>query len=750
MSDEPLPKSDPAQAPGAAPGKAVTLRAVLSGFALVVSVALLTPINDWLLKNTMMYSQHLAVVVFLFVVLMGVVVNPLLGRFRYRTGEMLVMVAMLLVLGGVASSGLMRVFPPIIVGPAKSLPGSTELVSYIDEDGKVRLPQGPYLGMPEDGTLPDINDPDYRYVIDGFHQGLGAGAPSVTHRAKVTWTDAAGVTRTQTALSGGLGGGEEVLDLEGPIGRALLGQRAGVTVEGPSGAMTVVSVQAPGIPWALWAQALLAWIPLIGSAVICFIAMAALVRHQWVHNERLTYPIANVIVQFVQDPAPGQRLSPVFLQRAFWIAFGIVSIWLLSHPLEQLGLLPFKIPVEIALHQSFGQTSPFNLGYATWAYLTPTLFFSIIGLVFFLPADISFSVWFCFIFGNAIYALVREQGVALEGNLPSKFSMGGWFIECLLILWIGRNYYLRLLKAAFIPTDDPLLRELRPITWAFLLSALGLVLAMTALGAYFSHACIAALCYLGIGLVLGRLVAEAGIPFMQTPLAWNLNGLIYSLTGFAAPMAAMIPLTMLAQTLCADTREHLVPFATNAEYLGEKAGVRRLPWTTISLLVVAVGTVVAGASMLWCAYGQSGQQALDGWWRPGPFMGSLGPVGSHAQGGTPVSDSTYYAYGAGAVTTAGLGVARLAWSWWPVHPIGVLIMASYPVFKIWFSFFIGWLLKVLVMRYGGMQLYGRMKPAAMGLIAAEAAIAGIFLIIGLIAGLVFDYKLPINVRFLPG
>lgn len=746
MSDEPSTIS----APAVAPGKAFTLRALLSGFALVVIFALLTPINDWLLKNTMMYSQHLAVGVFLFVVMMGVIVNPLLGRFRYRAGEMMVMVAMLLVLGGVASSGLIRVFPPIIAGPAKVLPGSTELASYIDEDGKVRLPQGPYIGMPEDGTLPDINDPDYRYVIDGFHQGLGASTPSVSHRATVTWTDATGATQTQMALGGGLGGGDDVLDLDSPIGRAMLGQRAGATVEGPSGSLTVVAVEAPGIPWGVWAQALLAWAPLLGSAFVCFIAMAALVRHQWVHNERLTYPIANVIVQYVQDPQPGQRFSPVFLQRAFWIAFGIVAVWLVSHPLEQLGWLPFKIPVTIDLSPSFGQTSPFNLGYSTWAYLTPTLFFSIIGLTFFLPADISFSVWFCFIVGNVIYALARQQGAVLEPDLPSKFSMGGWFVECLLILWIGRTYYLRLLKAAFRPSDDPLMRELRPITWAFLLSALGLVLAMTALGAYFSHACIAALCYLGIGLVLGRLVAEAGIPFMQTPISWNVSGLIYSLTGFAAPMAALIPLTMLAQTLCADPREHLVPFATNAEYLGEKAGVRRLPWTTISLVVVAVGTVVAGASMLWCAYGQNGHQGLDAWWRGGPFMSSLGPVASHAQGGTPVSESTYYAYGAGAVTTAGLGIARLAWSWWPVHPIGVLIMASYPVYKIWFSFFIGWLLKVLVMRYGGMQLYGRMKPAAMGLIAAEAAIAGIFLIIGLIAGLVFDYKLPIDVRFLPG
>ncbi len=90
------------------------------------------------------------------------------------------------------------------------------------------------------------------------------------------------------------------------------------------------------------------------------------------------------------------------------------------------------------------------------------------------------------------------------------------------------------------------------------------------------------------------------------------------------------------------------------------------------------------------------------------------------------------------------------WAWWPIHPIGFLVFAAYPTYKIWFSFFLGWLCKVLVMRYGGMQLYKRMKSAAMGLIAAEAVIAGIFLIVALIAGLCFDYKLPVQPRFLPG
>ncbi len=746
MTDE-AAKTD-SSAPSAPRRKAFTFRALVTGFALVLVIAAVTPINDWLLKNTYMYSQHLAIGVFLFVVVMGAVVNPLLGRLRFQSGEMMVIIGMLLVLGGVASSGLTRTFSPIVAGPAKVLPGSTEFSSFIGENGLVQLPEGAYIGMPGQ-KLPDINDPEYRYVIEGFHQGLGTKHPSVSHRATVTYQDAAGIEHTQVALAGGTGGEDEVLNLDSPLGRALLGQREGSKIPWEGGTLTVLTVEAPGIPWAIWGRALLVWLPLLGSAIVCFLSMTALVRHQWIHNERLTYPIANVLVQFVQDPLPGKRFSPVFCERAFWVAFAVVSIWLLSHPLNEMGLLPFSVPVEIPLSKSFN-VAPYNLGYASWAYLNPTIFFSIVGIAFFLPADISFSVWFCFIFSNVIYAFMQQRGMAVEPDMPSKVSMGGWFVECILIIWIGRIYYWRLLKAAFMRSPDPLIRELRPFTWAFLASACGLVIAMTALGALFSHACIAALCYLGIGLVFGRLVAEAGIPFMQTPVQWGVAGLIYSLTGFAAPMAALIPLTMLAQTLCADGREHLIPFATNAEYLGEKAGLPRRKWSGTLLLVVSIGVVVAGGSMLWCAYANDGYQNLDGWWRFGPFKDTLVPVANAGQGVNPISEGTYWGYAAGAATTAGLGVARLLWAWWPVHPIGFLVLASYPVYKIWFSFFLGWLIKVLVMRYGGMQLYARLKPAAMGLIAGEAVMTGIFLVIGLIAGLFFDYKLPFNARFLPG
>ena len=70
MTDEPA-KTDPT-AVATPRGKALSVRALVTGFVLVLLFAAVTPVNDWLLKNTFMYSQHLAIGVFLFVVAMEV------------------------------------------------------------------------------------------------------------------------------------------------------------------------------------------------------------------------------------------------------------------------------------------------------------------------------------------------------------------------------------------------------------------------------------------------------------------------------------------------------------------------------------------------------------------------------------------------------------------------------------------------------------------------------------------------------
>ena len=56
---------------------------------------------------------------------------------------------------------------------------------------------------------------------------------------------------------------------------------------------------------------------------------------------------------------------------------------------------------------------------------------------------------------------------------------------------------------------------------------------------------------------------------------------------------------------------------------------------------------------------------------------------------------------------------------WPLHPIGILIVYTYYGSIAWASIFLGWLIKVILVRYGGSRLYRAAKPFFLGMIVGE-------------------------------
>jgi hypothetical protein len=74
---------------------------------------------------------------------------------------------------------------------------------------------------------------------------------------------------------------------------------------------------------------------------------------------------------------------------------------------------------------------------------------------------------------------------------------------------------------------------------------------------------------------------------------------------------------------------------------------------------------------------------------------------------------------AGAVVALSLGALRLRFWWWPFHPAGYLVANSWGMHWFYSAFFVGWLAKTLVTRYGGLRLYRHTVPLAIGPIGGE-------------------------------
>jgi hypothetical protein len=89
-------------------------------------------------------------------------------------------------------------------------------------------------------------------------------------------------------------------------------------------------------------------------------------------------------------------------------------------------------------------------------------------------------------------------------------------------------------------------------------------------------------------------------------------------------------------------------------------------------------------------------------------------------------------FAAGFVLVSFLAAMRLRFAWWPLHPIGFLMLYTYPGTKLWLSIFIGWLAKNLILRFGGTKMYTAAKPFFLGLIVGESFAAGFWLAIGIL------------------
>jgi hypothetical protein len=80
----------------------------------------------------------------------------------------------------------------------------------------------------------------------------------------------------------------------------------------------------------------------------------------------------------------------------------------------------------------------------------------------------------------------------------------------------------------------------------------------------------------------------------------------------------------------------------------------------------------------------------------------------------------------GAAVMAMLLAMRNLFYWWPLHPIGYIAIGIGG--GVWFSFFLGWLMKRSVLKYGGGELLRKVTPAAYGVFLGQFFAAGLWFV----------------------
>jgi len=487
------------------------------------------------------------------------------------------------------------------------------------------------------------------------------------------------------------------------------------------------------VPWALWLKPLLLWGLLFLALYVANLCLLVILRRQWVTHERLSFPVALVPLEAVRDGDRGVgRLSR---SSALWIGFGVVFVLLLEERLATLmpwlPSIPATADIIVVPWQRVGPLA--GIGDFTISFWPTGL-----GLAYLIPKELSFSVWFFWYLRVAQTVAAIAAGVTpmrpqdyWGTEFPAPYYQGAGAVLALgvLVLWSARHYLAQAVRLSLRgESEDDIILPL-----GHRLAMLGLGLAVT----YILGFCLAAGMRVGVALVLvtlvltfhmvwARLRAENGMSFIGFP--YSAGALMTDPLGTAILRPRDVVTTnALSWTYWpgwGEGSEVITGATLDALKISSAARIAQRP------LLLAMAGAFVFALIVGCAIILKGTYHR-GFWNYDLLYSSWMIPGMRNQGQgnydavmhpTGVNLGATAAVGGGMAFTLLLGVMRTRFWWWPFHPVGYLAANVWGTQSWWCPMFIGWLVKTLVIRYGGLRLYQRTMPAAIGMILANQLI----------------------------
>ena len=189
-----------------------------------------------------------------------------------------------------------------------------------------------------------------------------------------------------------------------------------------------------------------------------------------------------------------------------------------------------------------------------------------------------------------------------------------------------------------------------------------------------------------------------------------------------------------------DLRGFLMPSLMDGFRLSDAARIRRRVLTVAIAGSILVATVVSCATVIWIAYRRGGGVNLSGWFLIASPAMKFGLLSQQIVSPNPRDWSGAAFTSVGALVTLFISYMRVRFTGWPFHPIGYAMGPSWPMIQLWFSIMVGWMMKTLILRYGGMRWFIRARPFFLGLVLGEFVVAGLWLLIDAFTG-VKDHRI---------
>ena len=473
------------------------------------------------------------------------------------------------------------------------------------------------------------------------------------------------------------------------------------------------------IPWAAWTQPLIMWTLLALAVYLVFFCLSTVLRKQWIENEKLIFPLTSVPVEMAaQEEGDKSLVPPFFKNKVMWMFFAVPFI---IHAINGLSFyfpaIP-KINVQlIDIGRFVAQKKPFNQLICLWLRIP----FSIIGLTYILPVQLSFSLWFFYIFfrfqeligATMGFPMPFVQAYPVRAFVAHQMA-GGILVFAVISLWAMRKHLKDMFRKAF--TGDKAIDDSGEML-SYRFAIFGLIIGMVgisfwgkAMGASFWLTLLLFVIYFLMHIVAVRLVCEGGMLYVQHPLRpWNMIMLAGGSAMFSPVNITWM--TFFDHLWMVDNRSPLMPPIMQGLKISEAIPGKNRRLLAVGMVVsVLLAIVVSYWSYMRLMY-KFGGVNLHYWFTTyytknlfSSWTTYLINTGEKAQPMGLVS------MGIGGATMWFLMFMHRTFLWWPFSPIGYLMGASWPMINFWFPIFLGWLVKTIVMRIGGIKVYRLLMP----------------------------------------
>ena len=471
-----------------------------------------------------------------------------------------------------------------------------------------------------------------------------------------------------------------------------------------------------------WLMPSLWWSAFVVVLVFVMICINVIVRRAWVENEKLSYPIIQLPLEMTDST------FTIFRNKGLWLGVGI------SGGVALINGLGWIFPTIPSI-----RWSPYyhNLGtyftakpWSAMGWIPTGIILPMVGLSFFMPLEMSFSCWIFYWFWKIQKVIVVAMGLQFVAGsyavVQIQQSFGALIGIVLVALWSNRRHLVAVVKR--ILGDNRLDDSHEPMRYSTAL--LGTIGGIGFLTLFLWRAGLAVwigitffILYYLVSLGVTRIRAEFGAPFHDFVFTGP-DQILPDILGSRRFGARNLTVLTMLNFFNFTYRAHPMPHQIEGFALANRTRRGTSGLVIAMTLALIVGTLSFFWVYLHIAFDSGGSSlerfANAGYVRLQNWM--LNPSEFDYTGAGAI--------GVGFVFVLFFTVMRRLFLWFPFHPVGYAISNSHDINVFWFSVFIGFIAKWIVLKYGGLKLHRQARPFFLGLILGGYMVGGFWTIVG--------------------